>query len=222
MKAIVPFKVINAKSRLASLLTVEERTRLAQLMLKDITKTLKESGLQVTLLTTMPFEWDADILVSEKDLNSALNDFLGMQDEPMMIVMADIPLITCKNIKDIVDCEADLVIAPGRGGGTNIQFIRYPQRYHVDYYGASFLDHVRIARENSLTIEVLDSFNTSSDIDEPGDLVELYIHGRGESAAYLRTITVLDTSNGRVRVVHKGDDGRIKVPAAVKKYVVTE
>ena len=41
---------------------------------------------------------------------------------------------------------------------------------------------MRIAEENGLTVETFDSFNMSTDIDETYDLVELYIHGRGESA----------------------------------------
>jgi 2-phospho-L-lactate guanylyltransferase len=204
MKAIVPFKVANAKSRLGSLLTAEERAELARLMLLDITRTLAAAGVKVTLLATGPFEWeDAEVVVSEKGLNDALNDFLAIQGEPVMIIMADIPLITEKNVRDMMASPADLVICPGRGGGTNAQLIRCPDRYHVDYYGASYLDHVRIAGESGLSVEMFDSFNVSSDIDETYDLVELYIHGKGEASRYLRSITVLDSSKGRVHVVRE-------------------
>lgn len=222
MKAIVPFKVVNAKSRLSSLLTADERTRLARLMLHDITGTLKGCGLRVSLLTTMPFEWgDAEILVSEKDLNAALNDYLLSQDCPVMIVMADVPLITRKNVADILNSDADLVIAPGRGGGTNLQFIKDPKRYHVDYYGASFLDHMKIARDNGLSVEVFDSFNVSSDIDETGDLIELYIHGRGEAAKYLRSITSLDDTRGRVKVVREHERCEPAVVPVAQKPMTT-
>jgi 2-phospho-L-lactate guanylyltransferase len=201
MKAVVPFKTVNAKSRLSALLTVDERARLARLMLDDITGVLRQAGLNVVLLTTTPFRYDAEIVVSEKDLNAALNDFLRSETGPVLIVMADVPLITPGNVRDMMDSPADVVISPGRGGGTNIQYIKDPQKYHVDYYGASFLDHVRIAEYNGLTVEVFDSFNASSDIDEAPDLVELYIHGKGKAADYLRSFTALDVSKGRVRVV---------------------
>lgn len=202
MKAIVPFKVVNVKSRLSTLLTPEERSELARLMLRDITATLSAAGVEIELLTTQAFEWDgATSLVSEKELNPALNDYLSTCDGPVMIVMADVPLITEKNVRELMESPADLVICPGRGGGTNLQLIRRPDKYHVDYYGASFMDHMRIAEDNGMSAEVYDSFNVSSDIDEVGDLVELYIHGKGESARYLRSITVLDVSKGRVRVV---------------------
>jgi 2-phospho-L-lactate guanylyltransferase len=201
MKAVVPYKTVNAKSRLSTLLTEEERARLARLMLDDITGILKRAGLDVVLLTTTPFQYDAEIVVSERDLNSALNEFLKAETGPVMIIMADVPLITLKNVRDMMESAADLVISPGRGGGTNVQLIKDPQKYHVDYYGASFLDHVRIAEDNGLTVEVFDSFNASSDIDEVADLVELYIHGKGKAADYLRSFTALDVSKGRVRVV---------------------
>jgi 2-phospho-L-lactate guanylyltransferase len=213
MKAIVPYKVANAKSRLSPLLTPEERAELARLMLQDITGALSATGLRVTLLATGPFEWeDASVIVSEKELNEALNDYLATHEEPVMIIMADVPLITEKNIRDMLDTDADLVISPGRGGGTNAQLIRRPDRYHVDYYGASYLDHVRIAEENGLSVATFDSFNMSTDIDETYDLVELYIHGKGESAKYLRSFTVLDASKGRVRVVRDTEKNITAVP----------
>jgi 2-phospho-L-lactate/phosphoenolpyruvate guanylyltransferase len=213
MKAIVPYKVANAKSRLSMLLTPEERAELARLMLQDITGALAATGLRVTLLATGPFEWeDADVIVSEKELNEALNEYLAAHDEPIMIIMADVPLTTEKNVRDMLATKADLVISPGRGGGTNAQLIRRPDKYHVDYYGASYLDHVRIAEEHGLSIATFDSFNMSTDIDETYDLVELYIHGKGESANYLRSFTVLDASKGRVRVVRDTEKNITVVP----------
>jgi 2-phospho-L-lactate guanylyltransferase len=213
MKAIVPYKVANAKSRLSTLLTPEERAELARLMLQDITGALAAASLQVTLLATGTFEWDdADVIVSEKGLNEALNDYLAAHDAPVMIIMADVPLTTEKNVRDMLATKADLVISPGRGGGTNAQLIRRPDKYRVDYYGASYLDHVRIAEENGLSVATFDSFNMSTDIDETYDLVELYIHGKGESANYLRSFTVLDASKGRVRVVRDTEKNITVVP----------
>jgi 2-phospho-L-lactate guanylyltransferase len=220
MKAVVPFKVINAKSRLATLLTEEERSRLARLMLDDIVGVLRQCGLDVVLLATAPFAYDAEVVVSEKDLNSALNDMLKAEVEPVMIIMADVPLITPENVRGILKSPSDIVIVPGRGGGTNVQYIKEPQRYHVDYYGASFLDHIRIAHENGLTVEVFDSFNASSDIDEAQDLVELYIHGKGMAADYLRSITKLDTGKGRVKVAR--DDYKVHEARMPWKYAATE
>ena len=63
---------------------------------------------------------------------------------------------------DIVSTNADIVIASGRMGGTNAIFIRDPASFHVDYYGASFLKHLKIA--SGLHTEVFDSFDISTDM----------------------------------------------------------
>jgi 2-phospho-L-lactate guanylyltransferase len=98
-----------------------------------------------------------------------------------------------------------MAIVPGRGGGTNVIFIREPQRFHVDYYGTSFLKHQKIAHEAGLSCEVIDSFRLHTDIDEKEDLVELLIHGTGKSRAYLEELGfVLSAEKGRVGVERKG------------------
>ena len=54
----------------------------------------------------------------------------------------------------------------------------------MDYYGASFLKHLKIA--SGLHTEVFDSFNLSTDIDEVPDLIEVLLHGKGYSQEYLK------------------------------------
>ncbi|HEY9245659.1 MAG TPA: 2-phospho-L-lactate guanylyltransferase, partial [Candidatus Methanoperedens sp.] len=134
----------------------------------------------------------------------ALNEYLRKMsshsiNEPVLIIMADIPLVSIKNIREIISSAADIVIAPGRIGGTNALLIRNPSSFHVDYYGASFSKHYDIAARSGLSIEVFDSFNLSTDIDEVADLVEILLHGKGLSAQYLRKsgFTIVEKS-GRV------------------------
>ena len=192
MKIVVPFKRNNAKSRLAGILTPDERDALAMNMLRDVMDAL--DGFEVDILTSsMLSNKDVDfsprILLSDSGLNEALNEYLdsqaGHDNDSVMIVMADLPLISSKHIREIAGLDADVVIAPGKGGGTNILYIKDPSGFHVDYYGASFLDHLRIARESGASVEVYDSFAVSTDIDEPDDLVELLMHGDGEAARML-------------------------------------
>ncbi len=55
-----------------------------------------------------------------------------------------------------------------------------------------------------LSCEVIDSFRLHTDIDEKEDLVELLIHGRGKSRAYLEELGfVLTVEKGRVGVERK-------------------
>jgi 2-phospho-L-lactate guanylyltransferase len=209
MRAVIPFKKSNAKSRLSSLLTDHEREDFAIAMLSDVAETLVSSGCfnVVDILTTSLIDQDgANIVLIEMGLNEALNEYLKKMsshslNEPVLIIMADIPLVSMKNIRDITASNADVVIVPGRMGGTNAIFIRDPSRFHVDYYGASFLKHRDIAWNNDLVLEVFDSFNVSTDIDETADLVEVLLHGKGSAAGYLKKLGfVLEESRGRVGV----------------------
>ena len=81
-------------------------------------------------------------------------------------------------------------------GGTNAIFIRDPSRFHVDYYGASFLKHRDIAQNNGLEFEVFDSFNLSTDIDEVADIAEVLIHGTGRAADCLKKLGFTLAGNG--------------------------
>ena len=93
--------------------------------------------------------------------------------------------------------KGDVVITPGSRGGTNALLIRRPDVFHVDYYGTSFLDHLRISKEAGLEVDIFDSFMVSTDMDEPGDLIELMIHGRGSAVEYLKNLGIsLNISTG--------------------------
>ena len=170
MRAVIPFRKSNAKSRLSSLLSEKEREELAMAMLNDVAGTLVCSGCfdVIDILSTSMIEVEGvNIVLTEMGLNEALNEYLGKMsshkiNEPVLIIMADIPLVSTKNILDIVSTKADIVIVPGRMGGTNAIFIRDPASFHVDYYGASFLKHFKIA--SGLHTEVFDSFNISTDM----------------------------------------------------------
>ena len=207
MRAVIPFKKSNAKSRLGALLDEKEREDLAIAMLSDVAGTLAGSDCfdVIDILSTSPiYVENTNIVLTEMGLNEALNEYLRKMsshnlNEPVLIIMADIPLVSKKNIQDIVSSQADIVIAPGRMGGTNAVFIRNPPSFHVDYYGVSFLKHLEIAKD--LSVEVFDSFNLSTDIDEVSDLAELLIHGKGHSRSYLEKIGArLLANKGRVGV----------------------
>ena len=209
MRAVIPFKKGNAKSRLSALLSEKERGEFAIAMLNDVAGTLRSSGCfrVIDLLTTSMIEIEGlNTVLTEKGLNEALNEYLGKMcshsmNEPVLIIMADIPLVSVKNIRDMVTSPADIVIAPGRMGGTNAIFIRDPSRFHVDYYGASFLKHRDIASSNGLKYEVFDTFNLSTDIDETADLAEVLLHGTGYASDYLKKLGFdIDDSGGRIRV----------------------
>ncbi|WP_067072464.1 2-phospho-L-lactate guanylyltransferase [Methanoculleus horonobensis] len=202
--ALIPFKPVNPKTRLSCILNQEEREAFAREMLEDVIAAVQKSGCSATLLCTHSFKHEnALVAVRAESLNDAINWALKQFHCPALIIMGDIPLVTAGDIQRLIRTEKDMSIVPGRGGGTNIIFLKKPRCFRADYYGASFLDHMRIAEECGFSVEVIDSFRMSTDIDEKEDLVEILIHGKGrKSREYLENsgFSIVLDEKGRVGV----------------------
>jgi 2-phospho-L-lactate guanylyltransferase len=189
VKAVVPFKMRGAKTRLAPFLSPDERMAFSKAMLRDVLHSLK--GIEVTILATEEFDSECDwahVRLNPHDLNAALNEYIRRERTPTLIVMSDIPLIQEWHVHEMYSDGITLV--PARGGGTNAIFMRDPSRFKVDFYEVSFLKHVAIANERGLPLKILDSFCMSTDVDKPEDLAEVLIHCPKHSCAYLRSIGV--------------------------------
>jgi len=211
-KAIIPFKKGGAKSRLEDFLSEKERGEFAIRMLKDVLIALSESKIEeAEIISTcseeglreemeLKPELDSElnsksrlkltVREDERGLNEVLNEVIKEEKSPLLIIMADIPLATPESINEIIEHKEDVVIAPGRKGGTNALFLHRPDEFAVSYYGVSCSEHVETAKRMGLSHVIHDSFFISVDIDEVDDLMELLIHGRGFSAEYLRKIGV--------------------------------
>jgi 2-phospho-L-lactate/phosphoenolpyruvate guanylyltransferase len=213
--ALIPYKPVNPKSRLSPILTKEEREQLAREMLSDVIAAVKDANCSPVIIATELFDSeDIQITVPDKDLSGTLNEVLSESPGQTLIIMADLPLATGPAIKRVITTKSDMAIVPGRGGGTNVIFLKDPSKYHVDYYGTSFLKHMKIAEDAGLSCEVIDSFLLHTDIDEADDLVELLTHGTGKSREYLVGLGfVLSAENGRVRVERKAVPAGKETPA---------
>ena len=237
-KAIIPFKKERAKSRLGGVLSEKEREEFAVRMLGDVLVALSESEIEeVEIISTcseeqikedlnrglklnleLESELKSDLNLNLKltvredgrGLNEVLNEEIKDEKEPVLIIMADVPLATPESIDEIISREEDVVIAPGREGGTNALFLRKPYKFAVSYYGISCLKHIETAKRRDLSCAIHDSFFISTDIDEVDDLIELLIHGRGRSmvfsAEYLRGIGVS---------IHAGNNSKMRAKVKV-------
>lgn len=206
MKAVIPYKKASAKSRLSPVLSREEREEFVELMLGQVIASLREAGIEeIDILSPSNYGLEdmekANVLLDKEDLNKALNKYLEQARVPVLIVMADLPLLSPEHIKEIVSIKEDICIVPGKGGGTNVLFIKEPSKYRVKYYGSSFLTHCSIAEEKGHRVKIYDSLLAATDIDEPEDLVELLIHGSGAPKEYISKKFRLEESRGRVRLV---------------------
>lgn len=198
--ALIPYKPKNPKTRLSALLNQEEREQFAAAMLADVKDAVKDAMCSPVLVCSELFDSeDVQVTITDTDLNGTLNAILPQNVGPALIIMADLPLADGPSIRRVISTARDIAIVPGRGGGTNAIFMKEPRKFHVDYYGASFSKHMKIAGEAGLSVEVIDSFRLYTDIDEPDDLVELLIHGTGKARAYLESLGFsLSADKGRV------------------------
>ncbi|WP_415380257.1 2-phospho-L-lactate guanylyltransferase [Halosimplex sp. TS25] len=208
MRVVVPFAPERPKTRLAPVLDEAERAAFARTMLDDVLDALsaldreRSDSPDPLVLSTAPVDCDAPVTVDDRSLTAAVNAQLPDSDDdpPTAVVMADLALATPDALDRLFAPEEDVVLAPGRGGGTNALVARDPD-FRVDYHGASFRDHRDIAGEAGIDPAVVDSFRLTTDVDEPADLVEVLLHGEGTARAWLEDAGFsLAVADGRVDV----------------------
>lgn len=196
---VVPFRLDGAKSRLSPALDPDERRKFALAMLRDVLASVQDFG-DLTLLTRPGSQLMDDgsmedagqevkVIPSDMELNDALNAMIERQAlqgwrRDILIVMADLALLAKNDISGILGCPGDVVLCPGRGGGTNMILIRSP-RFRTCYQGLSYVKHRDFARKAGLHLTIYESFRVGCDIDEPEDLAEVLLHGQGEARELL-------------------------------------
>lgn len=198
MRTLLPFDARDPKSRLSPVLEPDERASFAAAMLADVLEALEPTDLSPTVVTTRSLEFDltVPVRVDDSPLDPLVNETIE-EETPVAVVMADLPLVGPAQLQTLSETPGDVVLAPGRGGGTNAMVVR-DDSFSVDYHGVSIRDHREIAQDRDLTVSMVDSFRLSTDVDEPADLLEVLVHGSGRAAEWL------ESADFEVRV----EDGR--------------
>ena len=201
MQVVVPFAVEEPKTRLAGVLAPDERRSFALAMLRDVLDAIRATGREPTVLSTGTVDVDASVTVDPRPLTPAVNDVLG--DAPTAIVMADLALATPSALEPLFTADGDVVLAPGRGGGTNALVARHPE-FRVDYHGASYLDHRAAASDLGAVVTPVDSHRLATDVDERADLAEVLLHADGRARDWLVDAGFsLAVTDGRVEVTRE-------------------
>jgi len=185
MEIFVPFDATNPKTRLDPVLDDAERHAFARSMLRDVLETLDATDPAVTVLATAAVDCAAPVVVDDRPLTAAVNSVLTGSDGPVAVVMADLALVTERAVERLLAPDADVVLAPGRGGGTNALVIREPD-FRVDFHGVSIRDHRAAAVACDAHVETVDSYRLGCDVDDPDDLLEVLLHSDGRAATWLR------------------------------------
>lgn len=209
MDVVVPFAAERPKTRLSSVMDAEERRAFARAMLDDVLESLTAvrldgERLHPRVLATTSVDADVPVVVDDRPLSEAVNAVLDAHgatpDDPLAVVMSDLALATPRTLARLCAATGDVVVAAGLGGGTNALVVRHPE-FRVDYHGASYLDHLRAAREVGATVRDHDSRRLAVDVDEPTDLAEVLLHGDGAARNWLVDAGFeLDVDAGRVGV----------------------
>ncbi len=94
MRVVVPYAATEPKTRLADVLSPDERAAFAEAMLADVLAAVRATGRDPEVLATAPVETDAPVTVDDRPLTEAVNAVLAGTDGPVAVVMADLALAT--------------------------------------------------------------------------------------------------------------------------------
>jgi 2-phospho-L-lactate/phosphoenolpyruvate guanylyltransferase len=191
--AIVPVKPLRrGKSRLAGVLSEQERTSLNQTMLEHTLKVLNEVP---EINQTLVVSRDSAALAIARDLGArtvqedgapALNSALrrativakAYTTRGVLILPADLPLLTSQDIQTLIRCAENppvVVIAPDRRrDGTNALLVCPAGLIEYAYGPGSFKRHCDEVTQAGIRLEICDLPSISLDLDLPEDLVLLH------------------------------------------------
>lgn len=184
--AIVPVKRFSAaKQRLRSVLSADERARLAEAMLCDVLVALRPArlgGILVVTADTAAAEigrsFGACIVGDrlEAGVNMAVKQgfqAVRAQGAPVVIIAADVPFATSDDIAQALTGleRHSVVLAPAiTDGGTNLLAMRSNNLIEPCFGEQSFARHHELARTAKLSCGICDVARLGHDIDRPGDL----------------------------------------------------
>lgn len=190
--AIIPVKPLKrAKSRLATVLSPEQRYAFACMMLTNVLNVVTQApeinGVLVVSRDTkaLAVAREAGAKTLQESKPASLNPALTRATEVVrawgakaaLILPADLPFVTQEDISNIIEKgerEASIVIATDRSeDGTNALFMRPVGLIHYEYGSGSYQKHVEAAKSNPIIhLEFYQSKNLLLDIDLPEDLDE--------------------------------------------------
>ena len=205
--AIIPVKSLqNGKSRLATYLSLDERKKLNNALLIN---TIEELRINKNIDLLIVVSQDLETLdIAKKlgvnyvfeggspDLNNALNQAIleakKYNIDKVIIIPADIPLVSNKEINKIINLSGkspEIIIVPDRRReGTNVLLIKPPDCLELSYGERSFSKHINFAMDKNIRYKVYESNILGLDLDVKDDFNKLNEFGIGEVNSELKTV----------------------------------
>lgn len=195
---LIPLKdPIRAKTRLAELLSLDERQRVVWAMFEDVSRAVREARKPdcVVIVTSYAravecaraFEWEVLIEDSQHSESASVDWASGVLAErgidTVMRLPADLPLVRAEDIDSLLSTRLDFpgaVLVPSREGtGTNA-IIRTPPALFPSRFGPNSLAlHRQEAAKVGVECMVVENGRIALDIDEPADVEVLLETGQG-------------------------------------------
>lgn len=215
MWAIVPIKALEAaKRRLADVLSLEERRALMLAMARDVLTALARCrALAGVLIVSRAPEADAlaQTFGTERftespgaDLTTALTQAAAHAAKHLgaagvLIVPADVPLITPEDIEAVLAGHQGVTVVPDDEHlGTNALILSPPDRIRLGFDGRSFKPHVAAAFAAGVQPRVVPSARFALDVDTPDDLEALLRDGPAtQTAIFLHKAGITERLSGR-------------------------
>lgn len=209
--AIVPVRSLRqGKTRLATVLSPEARAALIRTMARGVLESALASGTVAHVLVVSP---DPEALAfaasfgpavtpvlqqpENAGLNAALDQGVLLAQErgaaAVLILFGDLPLLTPRDIRNLLRRDVPVVIAPDRhGSGTNALLVRLAAlppggpRFVFRFGTESYARHVEEAHHLGLEVATAITAGTACDLDTPEDLASMMMSspvGRGVTSA---------------------------------------
>jgi len=186
---LLPVKDLqHAKKRLTGVLTLEERTALAEAMLADTLRAIRDvrHAEKIFVITSYgpainlarEFGWEVlheERQISESDSVDAASRICEQREvRTLLRLPLDLPLVQSRDIDELlgIDCAAPaLVIVPSRDGtGTNAMLRTPPCLFPSRFGEGSFAKHLAAAENTGARILVRRNPRLEMDVDDESDL----------------------------------------------------
>ncbi|HKM77778.1 MAG TPA: 2-phospho-L-lactate guanylyltransferase [Candidatus Bathyarchaeia archaeon] len=187
--AIVPLKIPSkSKTRLSHRLTRDQRSSLTIAMLVKVLTALRGARTvssvtvvcadrrvrSITEKCGATFLWEGHRHGLNRALNFALKNLPN--DSAVLIIHADLPFLTAKEVDQIVNGAADhsIALVPSKDKtGTNAILMQVPGLIKLAFGKDSFRKHLNLTKKKRVSCSVLRIEGVAFDVDEEDDLDEL-------------------------------------------------
>jgi len=186
---LVPVKnLADAKQRLTSILSPDERFALAQAMCEDVLEALTRwtNRPAVAVVTSDPFvqrlaaQFEFEIITDDRNagetdaIEKATVICLKRGAAYTLVIPADIPLIESSELETIAEtapARGCVLVPDAAGRGTNAAWRSPANLFHLRFGNDSFLPHQAAAKATGLPSVILKLPGIARDVDRPEDLL---------------------------------------------------